>query len=288
MITKFSPIPEGFFGENGLTATSADHVANLLKMKYEEIESSITAINFVEEKLTIIGSGTENTTKRAYLVPLEDIVSLLEKSALCKGFIAFLREAVKAKAQLTTEIDNYISEDASNIIKPVPERALTEEEQIVGLSVADRVSYLAMDARAATIGKYIHPGGALAEARDSALEAIKEPSKVAMAGRDTVIITRESTCAITEIDKIISKLQAIHRESCAQVNGIKHDLEQKRIRDAQEKMDAYKKAMAEYQKKLDDAQIAVEQAKIERRKVIEGLKIVIPKKYMDLYKEVSG
>lgn len=295
MITEFSPIPEGFFGENGLTATSANHIANLLKLRYETIENELDSLNFVTEKMSIVGSEVENLMRSARVIPLEDIRVKLDEVARCKGFIAFLREAIKCKSELAQEIEDFQSPMPAAPLAPIPERPVSEQAVIAGWSVGERVKFLATEARAATYGKYIHPGGVLDKARGRAYEAFMEPTKVAMAGRDTAFIKRETAVSTAEIDAVMMNLQAEHRRSEAELNGYKHDVEYKAQADAQRKLDEYRekkqaheKAVAEYERQCDAIALADKQARLDRRKLIEELKIIIPNQYRDLYNAVNN
>lgn len=295
MITKFSPIPEGFFGDSGLTATSANHIANLLKLRYETIENELSSLNFVTETMTIVGSDVENTVRNANVIDDVTIREKLDLVARCKGFIAFLREAIKCKNDLAKEIEDYESERPEQPSLPFPKNRITDDDVIAGMSIGDRVRYYAAEARAATYGKYIHPGGIFEKARNRAFESVSEPVKVAMAGRDTVFIKRSCAVLPSNIDAMILSLQAEHRKSEATLNGMRNSIEEAVKKDAQEKLDEYRRNKAAYDKELEGWRRTVdeiasndEQARIDRRKVVEALKIVIPNEYRDLYNLVNG
>ncbi|MBR5414194.1 MAG: hypothetical protein IK114_14385 [Fibrobacter sp.] len=290
MIFQFSPIPEGFFGDSGLTATSANHIANLLKLHYERVENELNSLNFVTEKMQIVGSQEENIMRKAMLFDADGICNRLEEVASCKGFIAFLREAIKEKKRLTEEIEDYTTLEYQKLRtnEPRPEHPVSEEEIVARMNIGERVQYLATEARAATFGKYIHPGGVLSSARKAAFDVFQEPTKVAMAGRDTCFIHRESAVSAGEIDGIITQLQAEHRKSEAELNGLKHEIDQIRVRDAQRKMDDYRKAKDEWLRDVDAQKTEIEQARMDRRKLVEELKIVIPARYRKLYEMING
>lgn len=296
-MNTFSNIPEGFFGERGLTSTSANHIANLLKMQYQRLENDLRCLNFVEEKVTIIGSDKENVTKRAITASNDDIAEHIDKIARYKGFIAFLREAIKCKNELTNEIDLYESElPVDEMPKmPIMYPAVSTELIIEQMPIGERVKYLSAEARAATYGKYIHPDELFDVQRNKVFAAFNQPTDIAMAGRDSVIIKRESAVQTSEIDALLMRLQAEHRKSEAELNGYKHDIEEKVKVDQNSKLEEYKAQKAEYDRKMDeynrkcaDIKVADMQTREERRKVIEALKIVIPNTYKDLYEEVNG
>lgn len=290
MIFQFSPIPEGFFGDSGLTATSANHIANLLKLRYERIENELNSLNFVTERMRVVGMDKDAIMKKALLFDADGIKARLEEVAQCKGFIAFLREAIKEKKRLTEEIEDYTTLEYQTLManQPRPQHPVSEEDIVNAMSVGDRVRYLATEARAATFGKFIHPGGTLATARKAAFEAFQEPTKVAMAGRDTVFVYRESAVSPGDIDALISELQAEHRKSEAELNGLNHEIDQTRVRDAQAKMDKFRSDKESWDKETSKLKSVIDQARVDRRKVIEELKIVIPNKYRDLYETING
>lgn len=296
-MNTFSNIPEGFFGESGLTSTSANHIANLLKMQYQRLENDLRCLNFVEEKVTIIGSDKENVTRRAITASNDEIAEHIDKIARYKGFIAFLREAIKCKNELTNEIDLYESElPVDEMPKmPIMYPAVSTEWIIEQMPIGERVKYLSVEARAATYGKYIHPDELLDVQRKKVFAAFNQPTDIAMAGRDSVIIKRESAVQTSDIDALLMRLQSEHRKSEAELNGYKHDIEEKVKADQNSKLEEYKAQKAEYDRKMDeynrkcaDIKFADMQTREERRKVIEALKIVIPNTYKDLYEEVNG
>ena len=294
MITNFSPIPEGFFGESGLTATSANHIANMLKMRYESIENRLNSVNFTAETMQIIGSNEKHLCKKEFTMDIQTFKSSLDEIARCKGFIAFLREAIKCKNLLTDEIEAFSTELPGPPPPPVPKRPVTVDMVFEKMSIGDRVTYLATQARAATYGEYIHPGGHLHNQRLRAFDAFTEPDKVANTGRETVFIHRENAMTINEIDDIIADLQAEHRKSEAQLNGLNHEIEETVKRDEQQRLDdnreqqaKYNKTMDEYNRMVEEIHLSDKQTRIDRRKEIEALKIIIPNQYRDLYDAVN-
>lgn len=295
-MNQFSNIPEGFFGESGLTSTSANHIANLLKMQYQRLENDLCRLNFVEEKVTIIGSDKENTIRRAVTASNDEIVERIDKIARYKGFIAFLREAIKCKNALADEINSYESElPKPPTTTPFSLLPVINEEIIRRMPIGERVKYLTAEARAATYGKYIHPDELLDAQRKKVFEAFSKPTDIMMAGRDSVIVNRQSSVETSEIDALLMRLQSEQRKSEAELNGYKHEIEEKARAEQNAKMEEYKalkaeydRQMEEYGRKCSDIRLADIQTRDERRKVIEALKIVIPNMYRDLYDEVNG
>ena len=46
-----------FFGESGLTCTSANHIANLAKERIADLESWLASISFTNTTISLIGSS---------------------------------------------------------------------------------------------------------------------------------------------------------------------------------------------------------------------------------------
>ena len=289
MINEFSPIPEGIFGTSGLTATRANYIANLLKMKYETLEGNLSCLQFVEEKIQVLGTDKEHVTKNACVMSKDAIINILNEIARYKGFIAYLREAIKCKDNLMKEIQTYRSKDWDELaVAPDPGNTMTMDEAIASMTIGERVAYLTSEARAATFGKFVHPGGILYKLRDAIIEAFAKPTSMASTAHETVMIKRKSALGDVEIDSMMASIQEEQRKSEAELNGYKHALETKVNEDTQEKLEQYRVRYAEYEKKRDELLFADRQARTDRMKVIEGLKIVIPNCYRDLYDRVNG
>ena len=94
-----------FFGENGLTSTSANHVANLAKEFISTNENYLNSISFINCKLGLIGSDKDQTYSLG-VKNLDDNDITLVNIAKCKSLIAWLREAIKAKNALISDINN--------------------------------------------------------------------------------------------------------------------------------------------------------------------------------------
>ena len=52
-----------FFGAEGLTTTSANHIANLAKEAYQSLESKLNTAVFYTTEIGILGSSASNTLK---------------------------------------------------------------------------------------------------------------------------------------------------------------------------------------------------------------------------------
>lgn len=93
-------VNEVFFGEHGLTSTSANHLANIAQEKIVSNEAKLKNLNFVTTTVDIAGSP-ENSGKvinKGYDEErLSEVRSLLSEIADMNAFCAWIREAIRAK-----------------------------------------------------------------------------------------------------------------------------------------------------------------------------------------------
>lgn len=89
-----------FFGDKGLTSTSANHIANLAKEAYERLEAKLNTTSFIRETITVIGSTAETTVKLAQTGLITSAPNILKEICEYKSLIAWLREAIIEKENL--------------------------------------------------------------------------------------------------------------------------------------------------------------------------------------------
>jgi len=290
MIHEFKPINSPYFGENGLTSTSANTIANRLKHLYESTENDLNSTGFVQARFGLIGtpedkfSLAKDAKKSCTAI---ELVTKLELIAECKSFIAFLREAIKAKQELANEVDEYISEEYAALKRPVLESTITTEEVINNMSIKDREHYLSLEARAAVYGKFIHPGNPFDKAIKELEKALTNPRQIDYNGANTIIKVYTPTVDIETVNTVYMDLQNEHRKSESELNGIKHSIEEQIKADDTKKREAYKVALDKFE--TDRAQLVIRDAETKqaRRKEIEKLKIVIPKRFEALYNKIK-
>ena len=160
-----------FFGENGITATSANHICNVAKEYYTTLENELNNINFVEESISLIGSSAKTISKVANgKEMLKDIDITLSTIADCKSLIAYLREAIKRKEELTKSIpDLQALVDFRNTM-PVMEKVITRDDVIASWDIKQLNHYLTLQTKCAVFGSAVH-SNALNTARKQAYYA---------------------------------------------------------------------------------------------------------------------
>ena len=219
-------------GEEGvaLTSTSANHIANLAKEYIQGVETQLNNICFFNAEVALIGSvgGASIIQSGVPSEVLDNLQSMLDEVAQAKSLIAWLREGIKAKENLmkdlqTTSLEDWCKENG--IVKPEsPDygHVLTETEYYTSLPIKERNRYYQLETEAAVFGKYIHPDGHLADARQELKDKLQHPHEVDGRGRDSLIYTYTPTVDVAQVDNVFFELQKKHREIQAQLNAMKY------------------------------------------------------------------
>lgn len=290
---------KAFFGTEGLTSTSANHIANLAKEANREHQNYLASIQFYSERIGIIGTPERVLAQEGVnLEGLSKIKTAIESIAENNALIAFIREAIKEKERLEKEAKSWKNEVAREALelrrkenvspsKPVP---VTEEDMFARLSIGQVEHYLTLEAQCSVIGKYIHEGGALSNARIDAMQKVTHPRTVKENGRDTIVTEYELTVSTDNIDSVYFDFQALHRSYQSELNGMKKAM----LDDAQAinlKMDEdYRFARTQYlhvNAELDREEQKIEMDEREKRqellREVQNLKIVIPNRLNGAY-----
>ena len=267
-----------YFGEVGLTSTSANYICNLAKESYEKLESKLNATSFLEEYITIIGAKAETRISLASKELLNTAPNMLKEIYNLKSLIAWLREAIKEKENLFKANRIFESEEYTNLManRPVRKTYLTEQDVIESWTVKEQEEYLSLETKCAVIGKYIHPNGPLSRAKKDLSFRLSNPIVTECSGRDTIVRRYQAITTEEEVDALFFSLQNKHRELQAQLNGIKHKIEVTLREDMQKKDEEYKLEFEAYNARLAELREVDKLTRIARDKEIEALKIIIP------------
>jgi hypothetical protein len=279
-----------FFGPNGLTSTSANHIANLAKEAYEKLEAKLNTTSFIKETIQIIGSTAETTVKLSQAGLITLAPNVLKEICEYKSLIAWLREAIKEKENLFKANKLWVSDEYTEHMKNRPqcEDYLTEQDVIESWTVAEQEDYLSLETVCAVVGKYIHPNGPLSKAKTELSCRINRPVSTECSGRDTIIRKYYPEATEEQVNALFFSLQKSHREYQARLNGIKHKIDMTIREDIQKKDEAFKKALQEYNNKAEELIVADKLAREEKHKEIEALKIVIPNDLKAVYDKLTS
>lgn len=277
-----------FFGENGITATSANHICNVAKEYYTTLENELNNINFVEESISLIGSSAKTISKVANgKEMLKDIDITLSTIADCKSLIAYLREAIKRKEELTKLIPDLQSLVDFRNTMPVMEKVITRDDIIASWDIKQLNHYLTLQTKCAVFGNAVH-SNALNAARKQAYYAKENPCSYTGSGRDTVIIQKTVTVDMLEIDNTFFEIQSQHRKLQAELNGIEASIEDTISKDYTVKSNKYNAEMSDYRTQLAILNQQNNEHLISERDKIKNLKIVIPHNLKDIYSIVNS
>lgn len=277
---------EIFFAENGLTTTSANHIANIAKEKYQVLMKKLTGLEFYDSKVVSLMGSSEAFLSEG-ITDLSNIKKDLLDIAKLKSLIAWLREAIKAKEVLRKEALS----STYNLVKPIlplEEDPITEEDVIGSWSIKKRNRYYYLDSVCATIGTYIHPGQPFAIARDNFTEKLSKPRKTSGSGRDMVIYTYTPSVSQEEVESTFMDLQETYRNYQSELNSLKYEIEEavkaSKIDCMNKNSLAYTAYSTEQQKYTNE--LALLREKEAAR--ISHLKIVIPDALQDIYNQVKA
>lgn len=284
-----------FFDTNGLTSTSANHIANLAKEYVQAQTQELENVEFFNSYLTIIGSDKEQRVQHGWdKEQMQGIADRLRSISLANSLIAWLREAIKLRSKMLSDLHDMEMEDYCKEKKidmpeqPFMETLMTREEQIATLSVKDRARILSLEAKAAAFGKFIHPDGHLSEARKEYMKIMCQEAEIDGSGRDTLLYRHEPSVELKDLEGCFFALQGEYRKAQAELNGYNHSIDEALREDEERKRGEYNIKNADY---------LVEMAKLEKdftvykdteQKRISRLKIVIPNDLREIYETVTG
>lgn len=100
-----------YFGDSGLTSTSANHIANMAKESLKEVVTELGCVSFYGSTVTTIEGSTPQTAKVGSThEQLNKVQDMLEAVGNTHALIAWLREAIKARERLLGEVRNMTLE----------------------------------------------------------------------------------------------------------------------------------------------------------------------------------
>lgn len=283
-----------FFAENGLTSTSANHVANLAKEYVQDEEMEMNNVRFVNCNVSVIGSSEKTQVVKGtdddWFKFFTEMVSGVYEA---KSLIAWLREAIKAKEQMLediekTDIEEWAGDNGITLPRrPVKRSVPTRETLIAGLSVKERNRIFRLETEAAVIGKCIHPSGKFSDARKELHNRLSNPIEIKGEGRDALVYSYEPSCDFNAVDNTFFELQKWHRESQAELNSILHKIDEQIRNDEIAANSDYVEARKAYEREYDTYRVQFQLWKEQESKRVSALKIVIPNELTKIYERVN-
>lgn len=278
-----------FFGTKGLTATSANFVANLAKEYVDRILTELDNIKFLDMDIEIIGSYKRNHVQSG-VTSLDSVADKLKSIADAHALIAWLREGIKAKDAMASELENlnYETWTGHKLIEaPELPKYLTRDDVLAEMSADERNRMYALKSAAAVYGKFVHPGEAFSDAKKELADKLVNPIHYVPNGANTIIKYYTPSLSAEEVDNMFFELQAKYRECQAQYNKIEHGISSRLLADKAAKDAEYSKAVTAYNVKINEDLCALEEYRNKRANEINDLKIIIPASLEAMYQTVQ-
>lgn len=292
-------------GEKGLNETSASHLCSLASQLVEKDEADIQNIEFLNTYIQIIGSDIQQQCQIGIdSEKLNQIPAKLARIARMNAFISWYAEARKELEDTKRVVDYCNLETYVQFIgvemPEMPEQKSagelpTLEDVINDMSIKDRQTYLALEAKAAVLGKAIHPDRPLTAARKRLFYMISKPFSTELKGRDTIVKRYEASVPVEAVENLYNSLEKEYRGVQQALNHMKSDL--------RKQLDVRKRAhhskemeyLEEYQAECEKYQIAKKKLREEfirwqeeRATQLSRVKFAIPLALEPVVKELNN
>lgn len=290
-----------FFGNEGLTSTSANYYANVAQEMIQAATERLNSVKFYQVFVASIGGG-EKQLMTVGQTSLDFIKDDLEKSAEMNSFCAWVREAIKKKEELISyttacSIEKWARENNVEIPEQpqYPDSPIKADEKEVmdSWDANKRNKYLRLEAFASTYGKYIHPKGAFSKARKDVHAAENCPIYKEGSGRDLILYYQDPTIEVEKVDNMFMSLQDTYRSYEKELNALKAELKEEVNKLSNTQEQEYREKMAEFKAKYDkytselgELRSRFNSWKTSEMERISKLKIALPKNLLDIFEEI--
>lgn len=294
-----------YFGEEGMTSTSANHVSAMANVMVQDIKNRLMGLRLYEKSIRVIGDA--EVTVETVNNTLPDIAEGVKQICKANALIAWLREAVKERENAQTYIQNMTLDDwmkKQGIEKPtspvpptMPRINFQDYKTILdtGLSVKEYNRFVELNSALAVYGEMIHEKGLLTRQKSELQRIRQNPTEVKESGRDTIITQYRVDVNIdTDLDKLYTQLQSEYRQLQAEKNGIEAKFSNLAMDYQTRKMDEWKAAKAQFDRdcmavnsQLVGYDAQMKEWKKQRLEELAALKIIIPNDLKALYKELQ-
>lgn len=280
-----------FLGEQGITSTSANYLANLAQELIVKDREYLDSATFYSSTIDIV--GTESNPKPRTVgkndVFVEEIPNILNRIAKMNAFCSWMREAIKAKEAL---LDSVESTSMGTWGKPIPtiptQKVYSLEDVITSLDIKERYEYLYLEAYASTYGKSIHPGGSFSKARKDAHRRSVNPIETEGMGANTVIYTYSLSADLDLVDSVFESTQNTQRQYEARLNAIKFKLQEQLSKMNLQAKEEYESALAEYNSAYNSMLADFQTWRISEKQRISKLKIRIPNELQETFEYLNS
>ncbi len=304
--------------EPGITAVSASFLAGLASQEVNRLEAEVKSSVFYDTFLELLTGSDQPRliAKGKDEAFLKELLPIAERIGALRGFMAYVHEAVIEKQRRVEYLDRFDFEDWLRLPENSEKRAVREslhepkeprepmspidatlDWAKSRLSVKDLAHYLLLEAKASTLGVYIHPEGVLANAKDNLADHVARPVEASVDGSNTTIRTFKPSAEPGLVYESYNRWQQAQRSWEAEVNTLKAKLDILIKNENLERTRRYREALNEYEKALKNYKAEVDRIGVEERKLqteyrdwlvfqheaVRQLKIVIPHELQSVY-----
>lgn len=279
-----------FLGEQGITSTSANYLANLAQELIVKEKELLEGAVFYNGTIDIIGSesGPKPKTIGKNNDFVKEIPNILNRMARMNAFCAWMREAVKAKDALLRSIESTDLKDWKTLPDCPVQKHYSMEDMINSLNIKERFEYLYLEAYASTLGKGVHPGGSFNMARREAHNKAATPTATEGYGKDTILHAYQLSADLDVIDSVYEQLQNTQRQYEARLNAIKFKLQELLAQKNLEEKEKYEAALAEYNSVHNSMLMDFQAWRISEKQRVSKLKIRIPNELQETFEYLNS
>ena len=294
-----------YFGEEGMTSTSAQHVSAMANVMVQDVKQHLMGLRLYEKSIRVIGDVECKVEEVNNTLP--EISDGVKQICKANALIAWLREAVKEREQAQQYIQDMTLDkwmELQGIEKPtspqppmMPKINFQDYKTILdtGLSVKEYNRFVELNSALAVYGEMIHDKGLLTRQKNELARIMQNPTEVKESGRDTIITTYKVDVNIgVDLDKLYTELQSDYRKLQAEKNGIEAKFSNLAMDYQTRKMEEWKAAKAQYDRDLTRVnselvgiQTQMQEWKKQRLEELAALKIIIPNDLKALYRSLQ-
>ena len=204
-----------------------------------------------------------------------------------------MREAVKAKDRELKQVANFTFEEWCTLqgveipSSPSYPKETTETDIIAQMNIKERNRYLQLEAVAATIGKYIHPGGQFSSAREELQNGIMKPYSTDGNGKDTLIYAHVPSVEPQKVEEVFFELQKWHRQNERELNKMKFAIKKQAEKQTLENTHRFKQELEREKQCYMAFFTQYKEWQLKEQERISKLKINVPEALQETYDRLS-
>ena len=291
-----------YFGNEGMTSTSANHVSAMANVMVQELKQRIMGLRLYEKSIRVIGDS--EVTVETVNNTLPEIHDTVKKICNANALIAWLREAVKEREQAQKYVSDMALDKWMDLhgIEP-PEQPSPARMPVInfqdyktildtGLTVKEYNRFMELNSALAVYGEIIHDKGLLTRQINELARIAQNPTEVKESGRDTIITSYSVDVNVcNDIERLYTEMQSEYRKLQAEKNGIEAKFSNLAMDYQTRKLDEWKLAKKQYDRDLErvsselvNIETQMKEWKKQRLDELAALKIIIPNDLKPIYK----